>query len=150
MTSIAQKRSSWADDDWSVGSGPPIGGGASAPSDAGSRHSEPKFKVWYKKHPTTYAKILYDVEGRALVDEDGNTVNIFTVKMKDMLEKGTIVCHHKPGRPGYRYFSTYNTQADLFKKARQKGMSNFVGPFHVYPDECGCVLPFEEGTCTAL
>ncbi len=144
-------RTTWADDDSSVGSGPPLQGGASPPSEAGSRQSNnPKFKVWYKKHPTTYAKTLYDVEGQALVDEDGNHVNIFTVKMKDMLQKGTISCHHKPGRPGYRYLCTYKTQADLFKKARQRGACNVVGPFHIYPDEPGCILPFEEGTPTAL
>ena len=153
MASAVLKMSSWADDDDSSvsASEPEVVGFTSTASESDSgRSGDAKFKTWYKKHPTTYAKILYDVEGRALVDEDGNTVNIFTVKMKELLEKKAIVCYHKPGRPGYRYFCSYKAQADLFQKARRKGTTPFVGPFHVYPDEPGCILPFEEGTPTAL
>lgn len=153
MATIWMKnRSSWADDDSSVAaSDPEVVGITSRASDTGSGPStEPKFKVWYKKHPTTYAKILYDVEGKALVDEEGKPVNIFTTKMKEMLQRGSIVCYHKPGRPGYRYFCSYTSQADIFQKARRLGYTNVVGPFHVYPDEPGCILPFEEGMPTAL
>lgn len=147
--SAAIFKKSWAEDDSSVSaSEPEVVGFTTTASETGS--GEPKFKVWYKKHPTTYARTLYDVEGKALVDEDGNPVNIFTVKMKEMLKKGSIVCYHKPGRPGYRYFCTYKAQADIFQKARRKGVTNFVGPFHIYPDEPGCILPFEEGMPTAL
>lgn len=162
MTTLAPKMASWADDDSSTSGSEPdldivvppitttIAATPTAKSDDNESTDGSRFKVWYKKHSTTYARVLYDVTGRALVDEDGNTVNIFTAKMKDMLEKKAIVCHHRPGRPGYRYFCTHPSQADLFKRARRRGMTSFVGPFHVYPDEPGCVLPFEEGTPTAL
>lgn len=152
-TVVVQKRTNWADDDSSTsGSVHEPLGSTTTRSETSSGHSGggPKFKVWYKKHPTTYARILYDVEGHALVDENNNPVNVFTAKMKEMLEKGQITCHHKPGRPGYRYFTTYKGQADIFKKARQRGFWSSVGPFHVYPDEPGCILPHEDGTPTAL
>lgn len=153
MASITAKRASWADDDSSTSGSvhEPIAVASTGSASSKSFQSgEPRFKVWYQKHPTTYAKVLYDVEGHALVDENNKPVNVFSTKMKEMLEKGEITCYHKPGRPGYRYFCTYKRQADLFQKARRKGMSSSVGPFHVYPDEPGCVLPHEGGTPTAL
>jgi hypothetical protein len=101
------------------------------------------FRVSYVKHTTTYANKLYDVDGFMLLDDENKPVNIFTVKMKDMLARGKIVCYHKPGRPGYRYFCTSKGQQESFCRARQRGMTTSTTPYHVYPDEPGCVLPFE-------
>lgn len=152
MATVGPKMASWADDDSSVSPSEPevVGFTSTASESDGGRTGEPKFKIQYAKHPTTYARTLFDVEGRVLVDEDGNPVNIFTPKMKELMTKKSIVCHHRPGRPGYRYFTVHSKQADLFKKARARGTTPFIGPYHVYPDEPGCILPFEEGTPTAL
>jgi hypothetical protein len=139
-------RKSWADDD-SVGSdAPPRSPYAADPGsdDASSRRSEhARYRISYTKHPTTFARHLYDVDGYPLTDEDRRPVNLFTAKMKDMLAAGKITCYHRPGRPGYRYFCTSQAQAEAFRKAREKGMTASATPYHVYPDEPGCVLPYE-------
>jgi hypothetical protein len=151
-----QNRPSWGDDDDSLpGSEPDVVvpvATTKAPSDNGSGFSgEPRYKISYTKHNSTYARTLYDVEGNVLTDEKGNAVNVFMTQMKDMLEKGDIICYHVPGRPGYRYFCTYKKQGDIFKKSRRRGQSPSTLPYHVYPDEPGCILPYE-GRCptTAL
>lgn len=156
MTSTLQNRPSWGDDDDDSlhGSDPDIvavasvtseeksGSGASRAS-RGFRGGGPKFRITYNKHDSTYAKTLYDVEGNVLRDEHNVPVNVFTVQMKTMLDTGDIICYHVPGRPGYRYFCTTKQQGELFRKARKYGHSSYDLPYHVYPDEPGCVLPYE-------
>ena len=150
MTSTLQNRPSWGDDDDSLpDSEPELVAVDTAPSDSETKsvsdiHSRgPKYRITYHKHSTTYAKILYDVEGNVLRDEHNIPVNVFTVQMKNMLDNGDIICYHVPGRPGYRYFCTYKKQGELFRRSRARGQSSSTLPFHVYPDEPGCVLPYE-------
>ena len=148
-------KKSWADDDDSLPDiAPPSPGPAAHASDTASRTSssyagDPRFRVAYFKHPSTLARHLYDVEGRLLRDDDGKPLNVWTVKLKEALEKKDVVCFHAPGRPGYRYFVTYKKQGELFRKAKRTGRTAFAQPFHVYPDEPGCVLPYEGGMPTA-
>jgi hypothetical protein len=144
---------SWADDDLDEEHGSPAP--AAAECDLTSRSSRSSFqadarhRVAYIKHPSTLARRLYDVEGRLLTDEHGKPVNVWTVELKEMLEKREITCFHAPGRPGYRYFVTYKKQGDYFRKAKRIGRTAFPQPYHVYPDEPGCVLPYEGGLPTA-
>jgi hypothetical protein len=159
MTSTLQNRPSWGDDDDSLPGSEISPNAPSVTSEksgsGGSRGSRfrggPKFRITYDKHTSTYASILYDVEGNVLRDEHNVPVNVFTVQMKTMLDTGDIICYHVPGRPGYRYFCTTKQQGELFRKARKYGHSSSDSPYHVYPDEPGCVLPYE-GRCptTAL
>lgn len=162
MTTTFQMRTSWADDD-SVHSfdstDPIITAGSAAPSTPGTAKGSggggggenrrdggdrcAVFRVSYVKHPSTYARHLFDVDGHLLTDEDGRPVNVFTAKMNDLLTQKKIVCFHKPGRPGYRYFCTSKNQAEQFRRARDKGFTKVLQPYHVYPDEPGCVLPHE-------
>lgn len=162
MTTTLQMRTSWADDD-SVASvdslpvrspsTPGTGGSKSGDGDRGSNNGGhgngsgggggPHFRISYVKHPSTYARHLFDVDGHLLTDEDGRPVNVFTAKMNDLLTQKKIVCFHRPGRPGYRYFCTSKYQADSFRQARHRGLTPSVQPYHVYPDEPGCVLPHE-------
>lgn len=144
-----QTRPSWGDDDDDDVAmvEPEVEAAAAADttdtSDSGSSHGGPRFRVSYAKHSTTYAKVLYDVHGHLLVDEHNAPVNVFTRAMKDMMDKGEILCYHAPGRPGHRYFCTHKKQADEFRGAKKRGFSSFDGPYHVYEDEPGTILPFE-------
>lgn len=153
MTSTLQNRPSWGDDDDDSlpGSDSEIVAATSVTSEEKSGSADdssksfrgPKFRITYDKHSSTYATILYDVEGNVLRDEHNVPVNVFTVQMKTMLNNGDIICYHVPGRPGYRYFCTTKQQGELFRKARKYGHSSTDLPYHVYPDEPGCVLPYE-------
>lgn len=154
MTTTA-KKTNWADDDSSVGgssTGPEIVGFSGDSSSTGGSSvfsGIPKFRVSYIKHPSTYSRVLYDVDGHVLCDVEGNPINIFKPVMKDMLSQGHVICYHVPGRPGYRYFVHRKKQADDFRKAKKRGMTASTTPYHVYPDEPRSVLPNEEGVQTA-
>lgn len=150
MTSTTQNRPCWGDDDSLPDSEPEIVAVSSNTSDnddndsvSGFNSRGPKYRITYKKHSSTYASTLYDVEGNVLRDEHNVPVNVFTTQMKTMLDNGDIICYHAPGRPGYRYFCTYKKQGELFRRCRRRGQSSSTLPFHVYPDEPGCVLPYE-------
>lgn len=150
MTSTIQNRPSWGDDDSLPDSEPELVAVASTTSDNGSGFSgDCKYRISYKKHKSTYARTLYDVEGNVLRDEHNTPVNVFTSQMKTMLENGELLCYHAPGRPGYRYFCSYKKQGDIFRQARRRGLSPSTLPYHVYPDEPGCVLPYE-GRCPTV
>lgn len=103
----------------------------------------PRFRISYTKHSSTYAKTLYDVEGHVLVDERNVPVNVFSRTMKEMLERGELICFHSPGRPGHRYFVTHKKQGEDFRRAKKRGYSSFSSPYHIYEDEAGTILPFE-------
>ena len=149
MASTVETRPSWGDDEISLpDSEPETPVVEKTPSENGS--SGPRFRISYAKHPTTYAKTLYDVEGHMLVDERNTPVNIFTREMKDMLAKGTIICYHSPGRPGRRYFCTNKRQGESFRRAKRHGYSSFGSPYHIYEDEPGTVLPYEGGCPTTF
>jgi hypothetical protein len=152
MATIFKK--SWADDDSSVdgsaASGPAIADVAGDTASSTDSSKGFRFKIAYTKHMSTYARVLFDVEGHVLRDEEGSPLNIFRSKMKDMLADKRVTCFHVPGRPGYRYFVVSQKQADDFRRAKRRGYMPSSLPYHVYPDEPGSILPHEpDGARTA-
>ncbi len=102
------------------------------------------FPVRYLKHKTTYARVLYDVDGFPLLDEQGKSLNIFRHRMKELLEQKVITCMHDIyNRPGYRYFIRDKNQRDRFVRDRDRGYTTRRHTYHIYPDEPGVIMPHE-------
>lgn len=146
---IPTTRPSWADDDDDDETRDAVDAvvdTASINASVGSTGRDsfgPRFRVSYTVHTTTYAKTLYDVDGNLLVDERNVPVNVFKREMKEMMDRGDLICFHAPGKPGHRYFVTHKQQGEEFRKAKRTGFSSNPNSFHVYEDEPGLVLPFE-------
>lgn len=84
---------------------------------------------------STYKKVLYDVEGRALTSLDGSTkLNVYTRAMKDALDYGEIRAIHNMSEPTYWYFVTSISQLKRFRTHREFGSARKC-IYHVYVDE---------------
>ncbi len=152
MAAVQNIVKGWGDDDDSAcGSEPELIGfvGSSSNKSVDLHVREPRYRLSYVKHPSTYCKTLHDVDGHVLVDDDGRPVNIFMLSMKEMMLKGSLICYHVPGRPGYRYFVSTKQQGEDFRQAKQRGHSKSTLPYHIYPDEPGCYLASERKYPTA-
>lgn len=85
-----------------------------------------------------YSKILYDVEGNILVNNDGRILNVFKVEMDDALKSREVIFYRNATMANvcYRYFVASIEQRDNFLEERAFGTPD--GPnkaFHVYVDE---------------
>ena len=102
------------------------------------------FRIRYTRHTTTYGKTLYDVDGRPILDEHGNRLNLWTPALKDYLAKGQVKCIHVcMQRPGYRFFVVNEQQRQEFVDSRDRGWMPYDTPYHIYEDEPGVMLPYE-------
>jgi hypothetical protein len=101
--------------------------------DGPDEKTEVMYKVRWVKHPSTYAYILYDLQGTPLLDDHGKPMNIRTVALKEALQQKKVRWHHKPGRPGHGFF-THNKlrQIKLFRDAIEKGLCATPSPLVVY------------------
>lgn len=89
-------------------------------------------------HGSVYSKILYDVNGKILVDSQNHLLNVYRYEMADAIESGElrIVRNSTMANVCYRYFVTSQDQQDIFINERSFGTTD--GPnkaFHVYVDD---------------
>lgn len=90
-------------------------------------------------HRNIYSKILYDVEGDILYDQQGHRlVNAYRENMEEMFESGRLRLMRNSTMENmcYRYFIRNEAQLIRFQEARQNGTTE--GPnvaFHVYVDD---------------
>ena len=101
------------------------------------------YPVMYNHHRSTYDRVLYDIDGNVLRDENGDLLNVYTVAFREALQRKTVRCIHVcMQRPGYRYFITSQSQQDRFMHERDKGFALSSAPveYHVYDDEPGVVI----------
>jgi hypothetical protein len=85
-----------------------------------------------------YSKILYDIDGNILVNEQGRILNVFKPEMDDALKDRHVILYRNSsmGNVCYRYFVTSIEQRDNFLEERTFGTPD--GPnkgFHVYVDD---------------
>ena len=99
----------------------------------GSQTNRVVFPIKMVDHGSTYAKVLYDVEGNQLTDQSGRNMNIWTSSMKEAIQEGRLKVIHNIKEPSYYYFATSNTQAERFKEHRDQGAPNKL-VYHVYLD----------------
>lgn len=89
-------------------------------------------------HRTTTSKILYDVEGNILVDNNHRILNIYRGHLDEAMEKKEVRLFRNStmGKVCYRYFITSDYQLETFLEERKWGTTD--GPnkaYHVYVDE---------------
>ena len=104
-----------------------------------SSTSERSWPIRMVDHRNIYSRILYDVEGNILFDEQGHRlVNAFRENMDDMFTSGRLRLMRNSTTKDlcYRYFIRDENQLHRFLAARQYGTNE--GPnvaFHVYVDD---------------
>lgn len=89
-------------------------------------------------HRNLYSKILYDVDGNILVNNQGRILNVFKAEMDDALKSKEVIFYRNATMANlcYRYFVTSIQQRDIFLEERAFGTPD--GPnkgFHVYVDD---------------
>lgn len=94
------------------------------------------YPIKLKDHGSTYANVLYDVEGRPLKGEYGTFLNVKTKEMKDAFDNKNIRLIHcmKDLSMSYRYFATSDHQVQKFQTHREFGSDRKL-VYHVYLDE---------------
>lgn len=92
------------------------------------------YPVSFVDHGSTYANVLYDVEGNPLRNSQGEYLNVRTKSMKDAFANKTLHLIHCMKEPTYRYFTTSKEQLTEFKLQRDNGAPNKV-TYHVYVDD---------------
>lgn len=92
------------------------------------------YPVKLKARGSTYASVLYDVEGKPLVDANGRYLNVMRKEMKDAFDDGSIRLIHCMKEPTYRYFVVSENQKQRFQTHRDVGATRKI-LYHVYVDE---------------
>lgn len=92
------------------------------------------YPIKMRDRGSTYASVLYDVEGNPLKNMTGDFLNVRTSAMKSAFDEGSLRLIHCMKEPGYRYFVTSKSQEENFKIHRDVGATRKV-TYHVYVDE---------------
>ena len=103
-----------------------------------------RYPVRYERHKSTYDKILYDITGQPLLDEEGKYLNVWRADFKDYLSKKIVSGVRVPnGQHAFLYFTTNPDQRQSFKEICEKGSMPNSYPLHVYVDDARTKLPHE-------
>ena len=89
-------------------------------------------------HCNLYAKYLYDVDGKILINSDNKFLNVHNERLEDALKSKEIRFYRNSTMANvcYRYFITSDEQRERFHEDRIYGSDE--GPnkaYHVYVDE---------------
>lgn len=93
-----------------------------------------RFKITIESRGSEYSRTLYDVRGRAMIDEAGNPLNVYGQNLKDEFDSGRVRLIHNL-RDNYRYFITNQSDMDIFQDYRKNGAPHPDFVFVIYPDE---------------
>lgn len=85
-------------------------------------------------HGSTYASVLYDVDGQPLRSPCGEYLNVMTKSMKEAFANKSIRLIHCMKEPTYRYFTTSKAQQTRFYAHRDNGAPSKTS-YHVYVDD---------------
>ena len=106
-----------------------------AEMDSVSSLSQPEiYNIRLRDCGSTYGRMLRDVEGFTLVDDEGKLLNVYTRSMKQMMDTGRIRAIRSI-RNGYLYFVTCDFQRRRFQDERQNGSINRNTTYYVYMDK---------------
>ena len=94
-----------------------------------------RYRVKLVDHGSTYAKVLYDVDGEPIVDSSGQNLSVWKAALKDEFNKGRVRVFHCMKEPTYRYFVRYDAQTRRFREERDNGAVRRKVHYHVYVDE---------------
>lgn len=103
--------------------------------------SESSVKTWPVRmvdHVSMYSRILYDIDGKILVNRKGILLNVYKTQMDDAFRDKDIRVYRNSTMNNvcYRYFVTSQDQLETFWNERVFGTND--GPnkaFHVYVDD---------------
>lgn len=97
--------------------------------------SQPEiYRIRLRDCGSVYGRMLRDVEGFTLVDDEGQLLNVYTTSMKQMMDTGRIRAIRSI-RNGYLYFVTCDFQRRQFQDERQNGSINPNVTYYVYMDK---------------
>lgn len=99
-----------------------------------SSFSQPEtYRIRLRDCGCVYARILRDVDGFTLKDDNGELINVYSKSMRDMLVTGRLRAIRSI-RHGYLYFVTNDLQRRQFQEDRQNGSPTFT-TYYVYMDK---------------
>lgn len=98
--------------------------------------TEELHKVSLIDHLDVYSRILYDVEGNILVNNENIVMNVYKPEMKEALENKCIRVMRNSTMSDicYRYFVINDQQTQTFNRERQWGSKSPNKSYHVYVD----------------
>jgi hypothetical protein len=94
-----------------------------------------RYPIKYQSHNSTYDKILYDVEGKPIINDGGVYLSVYRKEMKEAFDTQQLrLIHYMSSEPSYRYFVTSPAQLKAFQDHRDQGAPE-KKIYHVYLDE---------------
>lgn len=98
--------------------------------------TEDLHKISLIDHLNPYSRILYDVEGNILTNENDIVLNVYKPEMDDAINKKYVRIFRNSTMSDmcYRYFVTSEHQLQKFNHERQWGSKHPNKAYHVYVD----------------
>ena len=97
--------------------------------------------IWHRvqlvDHKNIYSKILYDVDGEILVNNNSIILNAYKPEMEEALDVKEVRIFRNSTMSNlcYRYFITSEAQLKRFNREREYGSKNPNKSYHVYVDD---------------
>lgn len=104
--------------------------------------SNRQYPIRFHPYPSTMSRVLYDIHGNPLLDDEGNHLHVWNPTLKTYLSSKRIRFRSHSQRKPFSWFTTNEAQAREFSEALKTGKSPTWDAYHVYIYEPDTPLPW--------